>query len=212
MGPARRGCDRRRHGPSSWLIACVALALACSGETKSEGQTGGAGGSATGGAAGSGGGAGTGPCSGETCTAQEFCDWQYDYCHGKPGYYSGACVSRNTGCSATPVCACDGQVYPTACAAHAAGYDLSGADPGKHSCSGAYTPAGTFPCGPWYCDAAKSYCYHGLGDMSDRKSECRDLPAACGGVASCDCLPPLGECLPVQGKGVTGYMLVDVWI
>ncbi|APR86182.1 Hypothetical protein A7982_11531 [Minicystis rosea] len=124
-----------------------------------------------------------------------------------------SCHLRSSACdSVLPVCGCDGKVYPSECQAHAAGIDIGGGPPGLEQCAHDLTPQGSFACGPYFCDAATTYCAYGQGDQSDRVTKCVPLPAACTGVPSCDCVPPpsKGECKPVPGNGATGVVVVEV--
>ncbi len=160
------------------------------------------------------------PCAEQTCSANQFCNYVYDWCGPQYwGYATGQaeCASKALACEkGLPVCGCDGKVYPDACAAYASGTDIGGASEGHEYCAHSLTPPGRFACGPWYCDPTVSYCRYGSGDTGDRKVECRDLPAACGGTATCACVPPSGSgegsCSDVEGNGVTGILLLEVWI
>ncbi len=223
MGPATFRPVAQRHRPTSAQAIRIAHAAsavlislaACSSRTAdpAQSQDAGADGGASDAAPDSGGTGGQsgGPCSGATCLPDEFCDWSYDWCTEKQIGTEGACRSRMTSCSATPVCACDGHVYETECAAYAAGVDIAGATPGGNRCWASEMPPGTFPCGPWYCEASTSYCYYGQGDRGDRSAECRSLPAACNGVGSCACLPVSSEaqCMTVEGNGTSGLLVQE---
>lgn len=206
---ARRIWFERCATSRGWkaVLGLGAFVLACSGSNAdSDGKQ-----DAASDAAGAGGSGGqtTGPCSGSTCSETEFCDWNYDWCIEQQTGTHGSCRPRNGSCVSDPVCGCDGTVYLTECAAHAAGVDIAGALPGGNRCS--ETPVGTFPCGPWFCNASISYCRYREGDSGDRQVECRALPATCNGAGSCACLPPpsLGKCMTVQGNGVAGVLLLE---
>lgn len=71
------------------------------------------------------------------CGATEYCERTAGTCDS-PGY----CVSRPTGCSwGDPVCACDGNVYMSACDANMAGVDTAS----TAECAGHYA-CGLFAC------------------------------------------------------------------
>lgn len=189
----------------------------------SGGNTGGTGGdTSTGGATtgGSGTGAsGGGPSCDSGCGPDEYCESPYYWCPDKLPI-SGVetfpyCESRTVECNADlPVCGCDGQVYESECAAHAAGIDMGAGESAGAICDLSLTPEGRFPCGPWYCDPTNSYCFEGLGDTGDRDHACTAIPAECNGVPACSCLPQPGEstCSEVQGNGVTGFMVTQIYL
>lgn len=79
--------------------------------------------------------------SGDTCAADEFCDFQGNGCDWADA--SGTCKARPTACDQQylPVCGCDGQTYSNNCAAQAAGSDQGSAG----VCSG---PCSNADCGP----------------------------------------------------------------
>jgi hypothetical protein len=187
------------------LLFVAGLAGACGGGgTDSEG--------------GSGGGTSE-PCgeAGEACSADQFCDYQYNSCgppaHG--GEDPGECRPRAGGCDdKIQVCGCDGKVHPSECAAHAEGVDIGERGFVGQLCADSLTPAGTFPCGPFFCVAAESYCDYGEGDTGDRTTVCTPLPAACNGVATCGCVPADSpeDCEVVNGNGVTGIKVTEVFL
>lgn len=153
------------------------------------------------------------PASGE-CSADQFCDYQYNWCGTPPsGEDTPVCHLRTGDCdNALPVCGCDRKVYPSECAAHEAGVDIGGANAGQELCAHDLTPAGTFACGPFFCAAAGSYCAYGDGDTGDRSTVCKPLPQACGGTGSCNCMTLSSQdtCSEVEGNGVKGVLVVTV--
>ena len=103
-----------------------------------------------------------------------------------------------------PICARDGKVYDNACAARAAGQELSVTGGCK-----ALIP-GYAACGAQYCDAQTSYCEIYLSDVPELPTDhfCRPLPNACkpvDGVAKhCDCFAADTPCLSFCGPLLTG--------
>jgi hypothetical protein len=98
------------------------------------------------------------------------------------------------------------------CDAYRAGLDV-----GK-DCGAELTPAGRFPCGPFYCHAAH-YCHLSPTDVPSEEKDgysCEALPDACEAIseveALCQCVAEedfarYGEpeaCYSVSGNGVTG--------
>src|SRR5262245_54968838 len=149
--------------------------------------------------------------SAASCGPGELCDYEPGLC-GK-GKRPGTCRPRPRACPERydPVCACDGQVYPSACAAAAAGVDLE-----VNGGCGRRIPDWIIS-GGHYCDARTSYCEIVLSDVRELPTDytCKPLPAGCaptGGAApSCRCLPPATRCLsfcsPVDTGGVAGLRL-----
>ncbi|MFT3765414.1 MAG: hypothetical protein QM820_07865 [Minicystis sp.] len=177
---------------------------------------GGGGGGGKGGNGGSGNDGGGEPCGLDGCPDNQFCDYDYQWC-GTPGFgEEGAfCKDRSADCKADiPVCGCDGKLYESQCAAQAAGTDIGGGHVGVELCDHALTPQGRFACGPWFCDAATTYCKYIEGDQGDRWMSCEPLPAACNGVGSCACIPAPteGSCEMVDGNGVTGFVYYEAAI
>ncbi len=78
---------------------------------------------------------------GQTCAADEFCDFASDGCDYADA--SGVCAPRPTACTEedAPVCGCGGRTYGHFCAAQAAGLDAAAAGACNVSC----TP---MDCGP----------------------------------------------------------------
>jgi hypothetical protein len=94
------------------------------------GDVGGSGGGAdaSAGSGGSGGAAGGKPCggiAGLTCGLGEWCDFANDSCGA--GDQQGRCQPRGgyTASCGQPLCGCDGNSYPSPCAAHLRGTDTS---------------------------------------------------------------------------------------
>ena len=138
------------------------------------------------------------------CAASEYCAFDPGLC-GK-GQSPGTCRGKPTACASghDPVCACDGKVYDTECAARATGQDLA-------VMGGCAAQLPNFAaCGAHYCDARESYCEIYLSDVFDLPTDhfCRPLPAACkpeAGVAKrCDCFAKDTACLSFCGPLPTG--------
>jgi hypothetical protein len=117
-----------------------------------------------------------------SCSSSQFCE------HDKTcGSTTGTCAERPLGCPDiySPVCGYDGNLYPNACAANAAGVDVS-------PDGGCQPPAGWVSCGPQFCDATTSYCQStgndaiGPGQPCTYYS-CNPLPSACIGSKDCSC-------------------------
>ncbi len=157
--------------------------------------TGGAGGKAgTGGAGGGKAGAGgnDGLCGGgSVCTDVQYCDWQSNQCGGGV-LATGACKARPDVCPAVVdrVCACDGQIHSSPCAAAAVGQDID------ESGSGCKPPAGTFACGPRFCTQGTQYCEAMIGGAVGLPGSygCHMLPVACGATPTCACLVGTAQC------------------
>jgi hypothetical protein len=62
---------------------------------------------------------------GIACPDGHYCDYPDDWCGGTDG--SGVCRVAEVACPEfyQPTCGCDGEVYGSACAANAAGVDIS---------------------------------------------------------------------------------------
>jgi hypothetical protein len=92
------------------------------------------------------------------------------------------------------VCGCDGKVYDSKCAAHAAGVDVSTTAGCKQAL------ADWAPCGGHYCDVRTSYCESFLSDVLDPPTDyfCRPLPPGClpgdSGPRGCECFPEGTRC------------------
>lgn len=125
----------------------------------------GAGGAGTGGEGAAGGAAGVGAARGGTppgdlagvtpelsffgCPAEERCVFDDGLCGTGKG--QGRCASRVPCEEAGRVCGCDGNWYPSECAAAAAGVDV---DAGARCAA----PPGSFACGPGACPMGTSAC------------------------------------------------------
>jgi hypothetical protein len=86
-----------------------------------------------------------------SCPSGEYCVDQDYTCGGATTL--GRCQVEPSGPCAPgdAVCGCDGQTYPSACAAAQAGQDITD----TVSCT---APGGTFACGPYFCRSADELC------------------------------------------------------
>ena len=147
------------------------------------------------------GGAVCGGFAGTPCGENEWCDYSPDFCGGDDA--TGTCTERPTDCPELyqPTCACDGNVYSSACDAEAAGFDVS-------VYGGCTPPDGAFGCGAIFCTLATEYCRRTVSDVVgiDDTYECLGLPGACGSTAACACLsdePCGGLCEGDAASGLT---------
>jgi hypothetical protein len=121
----------------------------------------------------------------------------------------GAChraVAKARDCDggASPVCGCDGVVYPSECAAYAAGVDLD--------VTGACRDRvpDWAPCGAHYCNADTSYCEIYLSDVPEIPTDhfCRPLPESClrleASARTCECFASSTPCRSFCGPLPTG--------
>jgi hypothetical protein len=129
--------------------------------------------------------AGPNECGSIVCAADEYCDWEYDYCEGM--FDSPSCRKRPATCipEPRPSCGCDGVLYESSCAANLAGVDV--ALPPISGCTDTPGPD-FFKCGPVFCKRFLEYCGKYSGDQHDTISGCALLPTDCGGADICTCL------------------------
>ena len=84
------------------------------------------------------------------CGPTALCVAKDAACGGGPSW--GRCETKPSSCAPdSSACGCDGKVYASVCAAAAAGVDRS-------ATVGCAAPAGKFPCGPLFCNAATEVC------------------------------------------------------
>jgi hypothetical protein len=108
---------------------------------------------------------------GDTCAADEFCDFESFGCDWADA--TGTCRPRPEECTTElfPVCGCDGVTYPNPCAAQMAGTDVAseGPCPGDRDC-GPMDVRGSGPCAAFF-----GYAWDG---------------DECVGLSGCDCEGP----------------------
>jgi hypothetical protein len=135
------------------------------------------------------------------CAAGEYCQVD-DLACGK-GALAGTCLAKPSTCpSAGPaVCACGGATFPSACAAAAAGFDVSLGD----VCA---PPPGTFACGPLFCNTNGELCRTTL-DLSKTQAQnafaCIPENPACPTGCGCNlCACPPGKACGESCKSENG--------
>ena len=155
------------------------------------------------------------PCNGTTlkCPSDAYCVFTPGLC-GK-GKDLGTCMPKAAECSpdTTPVCGCDGHVYPNACDAQAQGIDLDVTG----SCHQRIPDK--IACGAHFCDARTRYCEIVLSDVFDLPTDCtcKPLPKTCSpdgkgkSAKDCSCFPAGTKCLsfcgPIETGGIDGFHL-----
>lgn len=151
---------------------------------------------------------GAGPDAGETgavcggfaglqCDEGLWCDYRNNFCGGDD--FQGTCRELPTACTeeVDPVCGCDGEVYTNECEANAAGIDIAA----NGSCE---PPAGTFACGPRFCESGLTYCQRTLSDVvGTPDSYSCEVSTACDDAPSCACLAdePCGDMCTTDENG-----------
>jgi Mg-chelatase subunit ChlD len=124
------------------------------------------------------------------CASGQYCKVPDENC-GK-GSLPGQCEPIPTSCPAggAAVCGCGGKTYPSACEAAQSGADLSISG----QCS---APPGTFPCGPYFCNAQSQVCRHTLDFTkvhTQNSYQCITPPAGCSTGCGCNqCACPAGK-------------------
>jgi hypothetical protein len=131
------------------------------------------------------------------CAEGTYCDFPDNRCGtGVPG--ACATIPRGVLCAIAPapVCGCDGKNYPGECQARQASADVS-------STATCAPPAGMFRCGWSYCQEGAEYCSAQVGGAVTNPGSytCKALPAACNGVASCDCVVGTGPLCSTSAQG-----------
>ena len=146
------------------------------------------------------------------CAPDQYCDFTPGLCG--QGKRPGICRPRPRACDGAyrPVCGCDRRVYPSECAARAAGVDLAV----NGGCDGD-RPRDWLSCGAHFCDARRDYCEIVLSDVPEPPTDftCKPLPPACRPVGntppSCRCFPRGTRCLsfcgPSDSGGIPGFHL-----
>ena len=150
--------------------------------------------------------------SGATCASNEYCVFEPRLC-GK-GKKPGTCRPKPTQCPDTysPICACDGKIYPNECRARAAGVDLDVTGTCRERVPD------WMACGARLCNAHTSYCEIVLSDVFELPTDytCKPLPKACipsgdAALPTCACFPAGTRCLsfcgPIETGGLSGFHL-----
>ena len=122
------------------------------------------------------------PPAGAGCVLDADCG-EDEYCERTAGTCDriGQCVPRPTWCAVgLPVCACDGQLYASNCAANRAGVDVARGAP---ACEGHYA------CGLFACEEGTEACVRGLRQAF---AQCLPLSLFC----------EAGDCSCVDGRGI----------
>lgn len=123
-----------------------------------------------------------GGSAGQTCGANEYCDYPDALCGSG---VTGTCQQRPSACSfiLDPVCACDGITYDNDCEAAQAGEDVS-------STGICPPPVGGFACGDTFCMEGTAYCERQSTDVAGTADSyaCKPRPAACNDMPGCACL------------------------
>jgi hypothetical protein len=133
-------------------------------------------------------GASCGGFGGDSCDGTQLCDYPDDICGADDG--TGTCQPRPVACPDVVqlVCGCDNQVYTNPCEANSQGVDIN-------RLGGCQAPAGTFACGPYFCNASTSYCEIREGGAIGTQPSyaCLAIPAACPPQPGRDCTCFTGE-------------------
>lgn len=151
----------------------------------------------------------TGPggiaCNNEVCTPDQLCEWAKDSC-GAPTKLPDQqrCSDFPSPCDDAPVCGCDGMIYQGACAAFDAGVDVDAR-------GGCAAPPGLFRCGAGFCVSGQDWCLAHFVDITIEPDEygCRPLPAACNGMATCDCVTGEDECVEWSCDMLDGGVVIS---
>lgn len=119
------------------------------------------------------------------CAVGQYCESPNFNCGGGP--LPGHCVPVPSSCSAAgpPACGCNGSTYPSACAVHQSGIDVSA----TASCA---PPGGSFACGPLFCKVTTEICrkttvFGGVVPLDDYA--CIPAPAGCATGCGCSLCP-----------------------
>lgn len=125
------------------------------------------------------------PCSDNAdCATTELCEFGDHSCgaSGQPG----SCVPRPDDCAQEdrPVCGCDGELYPSQCAAASSGV-------GVDFLGECELPNGAFACGFSFCIHGDEYCLEQGGAMPS--FECLALPPVCQ-PPDCSCITSCCGC------------------
>jgi hypothetical protein len=121
---------------------------------------------------------------------------------------TGQCQATPEACDAggSGACGCDGQYYLNECEANAQRV-------GVNALGGCEPTQDTFQCGSVACASASQFCSVQYNDVLGPDeplltANCVDLPQACNGVASCECLnvEAPNRCEVIQGHYFAVYV------
>jgi hypothetical protein len=141
------------------------------------------------------------------CPAGSYCKVA-DLTCGEENRY-GSCQAAPAGCGKAEevaACGCNGVAYPSACAARAAGVDLSIAK----ECAGA---PNKLRCGPLYCEGNTHACTKTIRVSGSTEYACVPIPAGCAMCNSskscklCGCGPECGPDCKFCGESCTNTSL-----
>jgi hypothetical protein len=142
------------------------------------------------------------------CSENEYCARPLATCGDGP--LTSICVRLPTECSneGSEICGCDGQWWPSPCAAASEGVSVS-------NFGGCADSGSTFTCGSESC-LSTSICKveetgddHGPADGA-YETRCRRPPSACDGKPSCDCISLSGNqrCEEIGGH----VFVIDLYV
>jgi hypothetical protein len=121
---------------------------------------------------------------GDTCAANQYCDFPDDRCGSTDRVGSCRHISEQCPLIYQPTCACDGKIYGNACEATWSRTDVS--------TLGCAPPPDRFSCGPRLCSKTEEYCQRTVSDVGSLPDsyECLSIPPSCRATP-----PPTCACL-----------------